>query len=186
MAAILVVHATSHGQTARIAGRMAGRLTAAGHAVTSWNAEALPTAADPARFDACLLAGSIRFGRHQPALEAFARRHRTALAARPTAFVSVSGALMGTWAAAARTADGYVETFVKRTGWQPGRTATVAGAIRYTEYGLFTRLLMQVISRFTGRPTDTSRDWEGTDWEAVDRFADEWGRTVAPAPAVPA
>ncbi|MBK6781452.1 MAG: hypothetical protein IPG75_18235 [Gemmatimonadetes bacterium] len=40
-----------------------------------------------------------------------------------------------------------------------------------------------MISRRTGRPTDTSRDWDGTDWAAVDRLAGEIGELVR-APAV--
>jgi menaquinone-dependent protoporphyrinogen oxidase len=31
---------------------------------------------------------------------------------------------------------------------------------------------MKRIARKEGGPTDTSRDYEYTDWEAVDRFAD--------------
>jgi menaquinone-dependent protoporphyrinogen oxidase len=34
-----------------------------------------------------------------------------------------------------------------------------------------TRRLIKLISWQAGGPTDTSRDYEFTDWEAVDRFA---------------
>jgi menaquinone-dependent protoporphyrinogen oxidase len=47
---------------------------------------------------------------------------------------------------------------------------------------------MKYISRRTGRPTDTSRDWEFTDWDAVTRMAREFAEAVEaptgePAPA---
>ena len=66
---------------------------------------------------------------------------------------------------------------------------SVAGRVAYTQYSLPTRLVMQYVSRRTGRPTDTSRDWEFTDWEAVTRIAQEFAAAVVaqgvPAAAVP-
>jgi menaquinone-dependent protoporphyrinogen IX oxidase len=43
---------------------------------------------------------------------------------------------------------------------------------------------MQLISARTGRPTDTSRDWDFTDWDQVDRLgmelADRLAGSLAP------
>ena len=52
---------------------------------------------------------------------------------------------------------------------------SVAGRVAYTQYSLPTRLVMQYVSRRTGRPTDTSRDWEFTDWLEVERLARAFG-----------
>jgi menaquinone-dependent protoporphyrinogen oxidase len=46
----------------------------------------------------------------------------------------------------------------------------VAGALVYSKYSFFTKLIMKTISRRAGGPTDTSRDYEFTDWVALDRF----------------
>jgi menaquinone-dependent protoporphyrinogen IX oxidase len=47
--------------------------------------------------------------------------------------------------------------------------------------------MMQLISWREGGPTDTSRDYELTDWGEVDRLADEVTRmAAAPAPGVSA
>ncbi len=37
--------------------------------------------------------------------------------------------------------------------------------------GPFLRLVMRLISGMAGGDTDTSRDYEYTDWQAVERFA---------------
>lgn len=49
-----------------------------------------------------------------------------------------------------------------------------AGALQYREYNFPTRTLMRLLMRRGGHPTDTSRDYEYTDWVAVDRFADDF------------
>jgi menaquinone-dependent protoporphyrinogen oxidase len=62
--------------------------------------------------------------------------------------------------------------FVRDTGWTPGRIVHVAGAFRYTGYDFFKRWMMKVIARQHGQPTNTKRDYELTDWRALERFAD--------------
>jgi menaquinone-dependent protoporphyrinogen IX oxidase len=43
---------------------------------------------------------------------------------------------------------------------------------------------MKLISARTGRPTDTSRDWEFTNWQEIDEFAATVGKLVRPDKAV--
>jgi menaquinone-dependent protoporphyrinogen oxidase len=65
------------------------------------------------------------------------------------------------------------------TGWHPRRVELVAGALPYTRYNFLVRFVMRRISRKEGGDTDTSRDYEYTDWAAVDRFAAEFADEVA-------
>ncbi len=62
----------------------------------------------------------------------------------------------------------------RETGWTPAITRHVAGALRYTEYDYFKRLIMRRIARQQGGDTDTSRDHEYTDWDDLTRFVDEF------------
>ena len=39
-----------------------------------------------------------------------------------------------------------------------------------TANNFFIKMVMKTISRMAGGPTDTSRDYEFTDWVALDRF----------------
>ena len=66
-----------------------------------------------------------------------------------------------------------IAVFVKDTGWQPARAMPVAGALVYSKYNFFVRFVMKRIARKAGAPTDTSRDYEFTDWAALDRFVTE-------------
>ncbi len=178
MADILMVYGTSHGQTEKIVKRMASRLSTAGHRVTVRKGDSQPSLAG---FDAIVVAGSVQFGRHQRYLKELVRRNLAPLSTVPTAFVSVCGAMAGSWARGAEEARKYVDSFLSRTGWQPRFTRSFAGGLPYTQYGLLTRWLMWLISRATGRPTDTSRDWDLTDWEQVDKFAAELAAHLAAA-----
>lgn len=179
MATIAVVYGSEEGQTARVADRIAETLEASGHDAAVHDVDALPSTFDPAAADAVLVGGSIHAGTHAPAVVAFAREHRETLADRPSGFVQVclTAALDGEEHRA--EAAGYVEDFRAATGWDPDRTAVFAGALRYTEYGFLKRALLKQIAKATTGDTDTSRDYEYTDWHAVETFAREFGAFVA-------
>src|SRR5215212_510950 len=71
--------------------------------------------------------------------------------------------------------EGYVERFLEETGWHPDMVGIFAGALRYTQYGFIKRHLMKKISKDGGSAdTDTSRDYEYTDWNDVRHFAEEF------------
>jgi len=72
----------------------------------------------------------------------------------------------------------YLETFLNQVDWRPPQTATFAGALQYSKYGAFKRLLMRMIVGIAGGDTDMTQDYEYTDWNAVDRFADEFARRL--------
>ena len=62
----------------------------------------------------------------------------------------------------------------------------MAGALPYTRYNFLVRFVMRRISKAEGGDTDTSRDYEYTDWAAVDRFAVEFVEDVTPTLAAEA
>jgi menaquinone-dependent protoporphyrinogen oxidase len=66
-----------------------------------------------------------------------------------------------------------IDLFIKTTGWRPARTLAAAGALKYSQYNLLIKFFMRRIARTMGAPIDTSRDYDFTDWTAVDRFAAE-------------
>ena len=67
----------------------------------------------------------------------------------------------------------YIDDFTDDTGWTPRATESIAGALQYREYDFATRLLMRLLMRRGGHPTDSSHDYVYTDWDAVDRFGRE-------------
>jgi menaquinone-dependent protoporphyrinogen oxidase len=66
-----------------------------------------------------------------------------------------------------------IDVFINDTGWRPARVLPVAGALAYSRYNFIVRFVMKQIARKAGAPTDTSRDYEFTDWAALDRFVNE-------------
>lgn len=173
MSKILMVYGSAYGQTGRIVRRIAWLLGRDGHEVTVWKGDELPPGADPAPFDGYVVAGSVRLGKHQPYLREFVREHADLLNRAPSAFISVCGVLGGTTPDAKQQARKYVDQFLEQTGWHPQVVQSFAGALNYRDYSLPIRWMMKLISWRTGRPTDTSRNYEFTDWERVERFAGE-------------
>ena len=150
---ILIVYASKHGQTARIASHIADTLRDGG---------------------ATVVVSDVASGaNHEPALVAWAKAHAVTLNEMPSAFFSVSlSAAEDTDESRAGTRE-YIDDFLDDTGWTPRRTEAIAGALQYREYDFATRVLMRLIMRRGEHPTDWSRDYEYTDWDAVDRFARE-------------
>lgn len=170
MANVLVLFSSVDGQTRLIAERLGEILRGRGNAVTLMPADAGEAGDAIARHDTVVVGGAIRYGHHAFALERFVRRHAARLSERRGAFFSVCLAAGGPGARPAE-ARRYVDAFIARTGWTPQLATSFAGALRYREYNPFIRWLMRLIVGKAGGETNTSRDYEYTDWEAVERFA---------------
>jgi len=179
MQPILVAYATTEGHTRKVAEFIAERLRIRGHRVDLIDV-ATPAAHEvTAAYQAAFLGGSVHQHAHQGALLHFARSNREWLAALPVALFSVS------LAAATDDMDDRLEAqrlanaFIDESGLKPLVTRCVAGALKYTQYDYFKRLVMRMISQQRGASTDTSRDHEYTDWEDVEAFVDEFLGQVA-------
>ena len=180
MPRILLLYATTEGQTARIAERIAHTLRDRGNSVEVLPADTARAQPDPAAYDAVIVGASIHYGHHPAYLRALIRRHRDVLAARPSAFFSVSLSAGGP-RPKPKAAQRYLDKFVRQTGWQPQLTASFAGALKYSLYGPIKRRVMIVFVGLGGGETDTTRDYEYTDWDAVERFADAYAQRLKQA-----
>lgn len=174
MQPILVAYATTEGQTGKIAAFIAERLRIRGHRVDVVDT-ATPAAAQVVpMYQAAFLGGSLHQQRHQDSLRHFIEGNRAWLGAMPSAFFSVS------LAAALEDMDSRLETqrllqqFLAECGLRPITTRCVPGALKYTHYDYFKRLVMRHIAKEQGRPTDTTRDYEYTNWVDVEAFVDEF------------
>ncbi len=177
MSRILLLYATTEGQTGLIAERMAHTLREKGHSVDMLPADTDPARLDPAAYDGVMIGASIHYGHHPAFLRTLVRRYRSALAGRPSGFFSVSLSAGGPRPNPA-AAQRYMDKFLRKTGWQPQMTASFAGAVKYSVYGPIKRRVMIVFVGLGGGETDTSRDYEYTDWDAVERFAGEFAQRL--------
>jgi menaquinone-dependent protoporphyrinogen oxidase len=64
-----------------------------------------------------------------------------------------------------------VDRFLYTAYWKPRHVILAAGALHYTRYGVFTRWMMRKIAAAHAGPTDTSRDYELTNWSELERDA---------------
>ncbi|HEX6996288.1 MAG TPA: menaquinone-dependent protoporphyrinogen IX dehydrogenase [Gammaproteobacteria bacterium] len=171
MTKLLIVYGTTEGQTAKIAHHVADAARRLGHDVTIRHAPEVRDGEVEAH-DCVIVGASLHEGRYQRAVRDFIERHGDALAARRGAFFSVSLAAASRDPRERAEPLRLAEEFTRGAGWAPARIASFAGALKYTRYGWLKRMLMKHIARQEGGDTDTSRDFEYTDWGDVDRFAE--------------
>jgi len=173
---LLVLYATTEGQTRKIVRFVADRLAEAGHTV-----ELLPAAEakelDLARFDRALVAGSVHGGAYQADLVDSLTAHRATLAGLPTLFLSVSLTAAGDDPEDWDGLKACVARLTEDTGWTPGRVVHVAGAFRFTQYDFFKAWAMRWIARERDETIDPNRDKEYTDWDKLARDVDDWLET---------
>ena len=169
---VLIVYSSRHGHTARIADRM--RAVAAEIENVEARVESVDKADenDVALADLFIIAGPVHFDRHDRKLAGFVREHLGVMASRSSAFVSVSGKMASF--NGRPDAQRFADAFLEQTNWIPDRVGLFAGAIAYRRYGFLLRWIMKRIAAREGLDTDTSRDYDYTDWEEVDRFVREF------------
>ena len=177
----LIVYGTTEGQTRKISRFMEDVLLGAGHSATI--ADAADDPPDPKDYDGILIGASIHIHKYQSAVAHYITHNTNTLNKMPGAFFSVCLAVASDIEEEHREAEKITRDFLEHTGWRPFMSTQIAGALKYTEYDFFKRLVMKMISKREGRTTDTSKDYEYTDWNAVKKFvlefADKAVATVA-------
>ena len=169
-----VFYATTEGQTRRIAERLATVLREEGfrsRAIDVSDPEVANIAWSGVR--GVLVGASVHQQEHQRSATAFVKAHAAELNSRPSVFFSVSLSIASRNLAEVEAARDIARAFPTAAGWQPHDVVTMAGCLAYTHYDILTRLLMKHIARKEGAPTDTSRDYDMTDWTAVDGLGRE-------------
>jgi menaquinone-dependent protoporphyrinogen oxidase len=173
MTRILVVYATTDGHTAKVAGAIAATLRAHGAVVDVHQIGR--THCLPDGYHGVIVAAPVRGGRYQKPVRRWVHAHAAVLNARATAFVSVCLGVLQHDVEVDRTLNTIMRGFLEETGWQPVVTKLVAGALPYTRYNWLIRRVMKRIAAKAGGDTDTSRDYEYTDWRDLRKFAEQFG-----------
>ena len=177
---VLVIFATSYGQTEKIARRIAATLERNEITVELCDAGKTRPAMATEQYSAILVGSSIIAKGHQPAIRQFIHENASTLNRLPSAFFQVSASAGSGSPHARMAAQRIMEEFLAGEAWTPLLSASVAGAINYTRYNLLLRWYMKKASEKNGGSTDTSRDHEYTDWVQVERFASAFAMLVKP------
>jgi menaquinone-dependent protoporphyrinogen oxidase len=187
---VAVFFATRQGHTQRIAERITTDLLVLGFDVDLCDVRR-PLLFSLSKYSAAVLAASVHAGSHEKEMVQFVKNHRSELARMTTAFLSVTlseaGAEMpdktpAEHAQFALDVDRMLGKFFTETAWRPTLAKPVAGALLYTHYNFFVRLIMKRIARKAGAATDTSRDYVYTDWVGLDKFVDDLAAEIRGAP----
>lgn len=167
---VLIVYATTEGQTRKIARYLSNSMQDRGHTVELFDCSTPEGKPDPSNFDAVLLAASVHDKRYQAAFYHYVSENLEALQQKPVALVSVSLAI--TLAGGEAEAQSYVDDFLAETGLKVDRVHLAEGAIRYFEYSGSEANTIHVVV-FKGQRKMPERDGnpEYTDWAALDAFA---------------
>lgn len=177
---IPVFYATTHGQTRRIAERLVQLFRE--HGFTSRAADMASRDADDVNWgcaQAAVVTASLHRHKHQRAATVFCRDNARHLNVRPSVFLSVSLAIASDDEAERSDAARIAREFVNKVGWTGGNVRCLAGRLAFTQYGWLMRFVMKRIALQHGQPSDTSRDYEFTNWDEVARVAADVVQRIA-------
>ena len=169
MASILIIYSTTDGHTLKICQRLQRVIEQQKHHVTLESIDDA-SAADLKPFDKIVIAASIRYGRHRPAVYAFIKNNRETLDGKANAFFSVSIVARKSGKNKPET-NPYMKKFLKSTPWQPKELAVFAGKLDYPRYSFWDRNIIRLIMWMTKGPTQPDTVIEFTDWSEVETFA---------------
>jgi len=183
MTRILIVYGTTDGHTRKIAQVLAEDLRAKLCCVDILDAGGPLWRLSPESYDGVVVAASLHIGDYQRTVARWVRMYAPLLNGMPTAFLSVSLAVLEKDPAAHQEISRIMNRFLMRCGWRPTVTKMVAGALPYARYGWLKRQMMKRIVAKAGGDTDTTRDFEYTDWNDLRDFARDFAEFAARQPA---
>lgn len=164
---ILIIYGTVEGQTRKIARFMEEVLQNDKHQVAIADATEEPPT--PSEFDMVIIGSSIHIHEYNKAVKEYVKMHVETLNTMPTAFYSVCLAVASDIPEEHEEAASIAKSFLEETNWTTQTIWHFAGALKYTKYDYFKRLIMRMIAKKEGASQDTKNDHEYTNWDEVEK-----------------
>lgn len=167
MRKLLIVYATTEGQTRKVAEYLANGARALNYVCDLYEVASLPADLDLSQYPKVIVAGSVHMERHQPAIAEFVQKALPTLEKAQTAFLSVSLSAAGD-ARDRYDAWAYTRQFLSGVDWRPTHVHIVAGALRFSEHDFFKKWAMKRLAK--DKHADSAHDGEYTDWSELGRI----------------
>jgi len=175
----LLLYSTNYGLSKRICERIQSYLLERGGEATV--CPLVGADVDPAKFDAIVIGASIRHGKHSPAVLEFIRARQALLEARPSALFSVNLVARKPLKNTPQT-NPYLKRLIAQSPWKPRLAGVFAGELDYSRYGPVDKHMMRLVMWINKGPTDFAAKVQFTNWDEVNRFAEQVSRlTASPA-----
>ncbi len=179
MAKILILYSTDYGHTRKVAQHIAGVVQDRGHEAELVQGNKAPRDFTLDGFDGAIIGTSIHMGIHQISVKKLVKAQKEALSKIPSAYFCVCLTAHSSKAEDKKQVESFINDFLKYTGLKPVASTAFAGALRYPHYNFIRRYMAKLVARKVGADTDTKQEhYEYTDWNAVNRFAEEFANSI--------
>ena len=123
-------------------------------------------------FDQIIIGASVKYGDHNKKIYNFVKNNKILLKRKKTVFFSVNATARKSEKNTPNT-NPYITKFLKKTNWKPDHIGVFAGKIDFPNYNFLEKYIIKFIMWITNGPTDTTKTYEFTDWDAVKKFSRE-------------
>ena len=123
-------------------------------------------------FDQIIIGASVKYGDHNKKIYNFVKNNKILLKRKKTVFFSVNATARKSEKNKPNT-NPYIIKFLKKTNWKPDHIGVFAGKIDFPNYNFLEKYIIKFIMWITNGPTDTTKTYEFTDWDAVKKFSRE-------------
>ena len=123
-------------------------------------------------FDQIIIGASVKYGDHNKKIYNFVKNNKILLKRKKTVFFSVNATARKSEKNTPNT-NPYIIKFLKKTNWKPDHIGVFAGKIDFPNYNFLEKYIIKFIMWITNGPTDTTKIYEFTDWDAVKKFSRE-------------
>ena len=123
-------------------------------------------------FDQIIIGASVKYGDHNKKIYNFVKNNKILLKKEKTVFFSVNATARKSEKNKPNT-NPYIIKFLKKTNWKPDHIGVFAGKIDFPNYNFLEKYIIKFIMWITNGPTDTTKTYEFTDWNAVKKFSRE-------------
>jgi len=178
-----VFYATREGQAERVAERVANDLRSRGIDTDVVNVKHVHGEFDWRDYNAAFVVASVHLEHHEKEMVQFVKDSRHELERLRAPFLSLTLSQAGAEDTmnnspahreqAHNDALRMIDGFTRDTGWRPEHSLTVAGALAYSKYNFIVKWIMKLIAHKAGFDGPATRDYEFTNWPAVDRFVEK-------------